>query len=200
MLLFLFTTIILASCDGDNDDGNVSGSPGTLQLVQTSYNASEGTFVNIFVHRSGGNSGVVSVDYTTADGDAVGGSDYTATSGTLTWPDGLSGNLTISIFITGDNTVELPESFTVTLSNVSVATLGANSSATVNIIDSDPLDMMATYSHTCPGFSLVLGASAHGPKLSKPYRHGKTKSTRPSNFAVWPLLALKSVLCNAAKS
>ena len=41
------------------------------------------------------------------------------------------------IAITDDATAEPAESFTVTLSNVSVATLGANSSATVNIIDDD---------------------------------------------------------------
>jgi hypothetical protein len=127
---------MLSAC-GDGDDGTLPGLPGTLQLAATSYDATEGTVVNIFVARSGGSDGIVSVDYATVDGDAVGGSDYTAASGTLTWPDGLSGNQTISIAITDDNTVELSESFTVTLSNVSEATLGANSSATVNIIDND---------------------------------------------------------------
>jgi hypothetical protein len=125
-------------CACGNGDGVITPElPGTLQLAATSYDGTEGTIVNIFVARSGGSDGIVSVDYATADGDAVGGSDYTAASGTLTWPDGLSGNLTISIAITDDVSVELSESFTVTLSNVSVATLGANSSATVNIIDND---------------------------------------------------------------
>ncbi len=127
---------MLSAC-GDGDGGTMPGLPGTLQLAATSYDAAEGTIVNIFVVRSGGSDGTVSVDYATADGDAVAGSDYTAASGTLTWPDGLSGNLTFSIAITDDATVEPSESFTVTLSNVSVATLGANSSATVNIIDND---------------------------------------------------------------
>lgn len=109
--------------------------PGTLQLTESSYDATEGTVVNIIVARSGGRDGVASVDYATSDGNAVGGSDYTSANGTLTWADGLSGNQTISIAIAADNTLELSESFTVTLSNVSVATLGPNSSATVNIID-----------------------------------------------------------------
>ena len=127
---------MLCACGGG--DGRIMpGLPGTLQLTATSYDAIEGTVVNIRVTRSGGSNGIASVDYATSDGDAVGGSDYTAASGTLTWPDGLSGNQTISIAITDDDTVEPSESFTVTLSNVSVATLGANSSATVNIIDND---------------------------------------------------------------
>jgi hypothetical protein len=108
-----------------------------LQLAAISYDVTEGAVVNIFVTRSDGDSGVVSVDYATSDGTAAGGSDYNAANGTLTWPDGLSGNQTISIPITDDNVAEPSEFFTVTLSNVSAATLGTNSSATVNIIDND---------------------------------------------------------------
>ena len=127
---------LLGACGGGGG-GNVPALPGTIQLLKTPFNATEGTFVNIHVARSGGNFGVVSVDYATADGSALGGSDYTAANGTLSWVNGLSGNQTISIPITDDNSVELSETFTVTLSNVLNATLGANSLATVNIIDND---------------------------------------------------------------
>jgi hypothetical protein len=127
---------MLTAC-GDDDNVNRPVLPGTLQFAATSYNATEGTIVNIFVTRSDGSDGIVSVDYATVDGDAVGGSDYAAANSTLTWSDGLSGNQTISIAITDDVTVEPSESFTVTLSNVSRAALGTNSSATVNIIDND---------------------------------------------------------------
>jgi hypothetical protein len=61
--------------------------------------------------------------------------DYRGTSGTLVFADGVSGYQTISIPITDDNTPEVAETFTVTLSNVSGATLGAPSSATVNIVN-----------------------------------------------------------------
>jgi len=129
-----------AGCGGGGGGGGGGGSgntPGTIQLLEISFDATEGTVVNIRVARSGGNSGVVSVDYVTSDGTAVGGSDYPAASGTLTYANQTGGNQTISIAITDDNTAEGLESFTVTLSNVSGATLGANSSATVNIIDND---------------------------------------------------------------
>lgn len=122
---------IIAS--GGGGGGGINA-PGTLQFLESSFDVTEGMVVNIKVARSGGSSGVASVDYATADGTAVGGSDYTAANGTLTWADGLSGNKTISIPITDDDAAELSESFTVTLSNVSGATLGAISSATVNII------------------------------------------------------------------
>jgi hypothetical protein len=87
------------------------------------------------VTRSGGSSGVASVDYATVDGTAAAGADYPATNGTLTFADGVSGNQTISIPITNDGAAELAEAFTVALSNVSGATLGARSSATVNIVN-----------------------------------------------------------------
>jgi hypothetical protein len=122
---------IIASGGGG---GGGSNSPGTIQFLESSYDVTEGAVVNIRVARSGGSSGAASVDFATLDGTALGGSDYTATTGTLTWGDGLSGNKTISIPITDDDMVEPSESFTVTLSNVSGATLGAVSSATVNII------------------------------------------------------------------
>ena len=135
VIIFVF---FLAACGGDDnsDDGN---QPGTLQFSRTSYDVTEGTdgIVNIIVTRSGGSNGAVSVDYATADGSAVAVSDYTAMNGTLTWPDGLAGNLTISIAITDDNSAEGSESFTVALSNVSGATLGDNTSVTINIIDDD---------------------------------------------------------------
>ncbi len=140
--------LVLAACGGDgggvSGDVNMTGPPGTLQFLETSFDASEGTVVNILVARSGGSSGVVSVDYATADGTAVAGSDYPAATGTLTYSDGMSGNQTISIAITDDSTVENTETFTVTLSNISRATLGANSSAVVNIIDNDTATLPIT--------------------------------------------------------
>ncbi|MDH3431134.1 MAG: DUF5666 domain-containing protein [Gammaproteobacteria bacterium] len=136
-----FTTLGACSSSGGGGGGGNNPAPpgpaGTLQIAEISYDAPEGTVVNIFVNRSGGDSGVVSVDYATADGTAIAGADYPAMNGTFTYADGVSGNQTISIPITDDNAAEGPESFTVTLSNVSRATLGANSSATVNIIDND---------------------------------------------------------------
>ena len=135
----------LYACGGGGGGGSSAlAPPGTLQLLETSFDATEGTVVNILVARSGGSSGVVSVDYATADGTGVAGMDYPATNGTLTYADGVSGNQTISIPITDDDTVESPETFTVTLSNVSRATLGANSSATINIIDNDTATLPIT--------------------------------------------------------
>jgi hypothetical protein len=132
--LMTLLLLVLAAC-GSDGGGGVINTAGTIQLGSTTYDVTEGAVINILVTRSGGSSGVASVDYATSDGIAVAGTDYQATSGTLTFPDGLSGNQTISIPITDDSTAEVAEAFTLTLSNVSGATLGVNSSATVNIVN-----------------------------------------------------------------
>jgi len=126
--------LVLTACGGSSGAGG-SNPPGTIQLGSTTYDITEGAVINITVTRSGGSSGVASVDYATVDGTAAAGADYPATSGTLVFADGVSGNQTISIPITDDNTAEVAETFTLTLSNVSGATLGVNSSATVNIVN-----------------------------------------------------------------
>jgi hypothetical protein len=128
------------SADGPTFPGSLSG---TIQLQDTTFDVSEGAAVNIRVARSGGNSGVASVRFATSAGTADEGSDYVAASGTLTWPNQVSGNRTITIPITDDNAAEPLESFTVTLSNVSGAVLGPRSSATVNIVDNDAAALSA---------------------------------------------------------
>ncbi|MDE0561265.1 MBG domain-containing protein [Algoriphagus sp. NF] len=61
-------------------------------------------------------SGGATVDYATADGTAVAGSDYTAVSGTLSFAVGESSK-TIDVPVSGDQLVEPDETFTLTLSN-----------------------------------------------------------------------------------
>jgi hypothetical protein len=58
----------------------------------------------------------VTVDFSTADGDAGSGSDYTAATGSLTFAAGET-QRTISILVSGDAGVESDETFFVTLTN-----------------------------------------------------------------------------------
>jgi hypothetical protein len=131
-LVCILCLAMLSACGGGGDG---SSSPGTLQIEATSFDVREGAIINIRVARSGGSSGVASIDFATMDETAVDGTDYTAANGTLTWANGVAGNRTISIPIADDSKAEFTESFTLVLSNASGATLGANSSVTVNIID-----------------------------------------------------------------
>jgi hypothetical protein len=79
--------------------------------------------------------GQVSVNFATADGSATAGSDYGATSGTLTFANNETSK-TVTIPILDDTADEPDETFTV---NLSGATAGATTgpAATVTITDND---------------------------------------------------------------
>ena len=57
------------------------------------------------------------MDYATSDGTATAGADYTAASGTLSWPAGDLGERTISVPLTNDSQDEANETFRITMSN-----------------------------------------------------------------------------------
>jgi PKD repeat protein len=83
----------------------------------------------------------VTVDYKTADGTATAGSDYTATSGTLKIPAGTdcttsNPSCAITVPVTGDTIYESNETFTLTLSNPTAATI-ADGTATGTIVNDD---------------------------------------------------------------
>jgi hypothetical protein len=76
------------------------------------------------------------VDYTTADADAVAGGDYVATSGTLTFAPGETSK-TITVDVNGDTDVEGDETFTVVLSNPSNAIVSVNQGIATGTIQND---------------------------------------------------------------
>ena len=83
----------------------------------------------------------VTVNYATSNGTATAGSDYTATSGTLTFAAGETAK-TATVTVAGDATAEQSETFTVTLSAPSGATV-ARTSATGTIVDDDTVSGVA---------------------------------------------------------
>ena len=118
-----------------------AGTAGALAFNPGAYTATEGDgTVTISVDRIGGTSGAVSVDYATSDDTALAGSDYTTTTGTLNWADGEGGTKSLNIPITNDGVSETyEEDFTVSLSNAVGTQVSGNSSATVTIVDDEPL-------------------------------------------------------------
>jgi len=69
------------------------------------------------------NGSTVTVDYQTTDGTAQAGSDYVSAAGTLTFPGGTT-TQTLAVVINGDTEDEPDESFFVTLTNPTNATIG----------------------------------------------------------------------------
>ncbi len=77
----------------------------------------------------------VTVDWATSDGTATAGTDYTAGSGTLTFAASDTSK-TLNVAVTGDTADEDNETFTVTLSNASNASV-PDATATGTITDDD---------------------------------------------------------------
>jgi serralysin len=98
-----------------NDDG-----PG-IAINNTS--ATEGNTANFTLTIPSASPNVITVDYTTANGTAIAGSDYTLTAGTATFPAGTTIQ-TITVPTTNDATDEQDEYFYVNLSNPTNSTIG----------------------------------------------------------------------------
>ncbi|WP_425066857.1 Calx-beta domain-containing protein [Reyranella sp.] len=79
--------------------------------------------------------GPVSVNYATADGTATAGSDYAALTGTLTFAAGETSKM-VHVVVNGDTAVEAAETFSLTLSGATGATI-ADATAVGQITDDD---------------------------------------------------------------
>jgi len=120
--------------------------PTGVQFSSATYNTYEGNAsVAITVNRSGDASSSTMVDYATSNGTATAGSDYTNTSGTLTFAAGEL-NKTITVPIINDNLYEAAnETFNLTLSNSTNGALitSATTVVTINDDDSKPTVLMS---------------------------------------------------------
>ncbi|WP_170114188.1 Calx-beta domain-containing protein, partial [Kangiella spongicola] len=122
----------------DNDSATVAVSDVTV--------AEDGVNADFVVTLTGDVQDGVSFNYTTNDGTALAGSDYTATSGTQTFTGNDGETIIISVPITNDTIVEDNETFTLDLSNLTstsvsfsddqgLGTITDNDSASVEIND-----------------------------------------------------------------
>jgi len=116
----------------DNDVG------GTLKLSAATYSAGEaGGSATITVTRSGGSASGVTVHYAAGDGTATAGSDYSSTSGTLTFAAGET-TKTFAVPILNDPLGEGNETVNLTLSNpTGGATLATPNAAVMTIVDDE---------------------------------------------------------------
>ncbi|HKY43590.1 MAG TPA: Calx-beta domain-containing protein, partial [Pyrinomonadaceae bacterium] len=116
--------------------GNGTGANGQVQFSVNVMTVIEDIgLMTVTVVRTGGSAGTLTVDFATADGTAIAGQDYTATSGTLTF----AGGETIKTFqvpITEDAPTDLNETFTISLRNTSnLDSLGLPNILEVIILD-----------------------------------------------------------------
>ncbi|MCU0792934.1 MAG: hypothetical protein MUE42_08820, partial [Opitutaceae bacterium] len=128
-----------------------ASAPGAIRLLSATASTAENTgSVTLQVSRFGGTSGAVSVQFATSTGGSAGtataGSDYTTTTGTLSWAAGEGGYKTVTVPVLQDTASESPETFTVTLSGpTGGATVpAANAKTVVTVRDDDSAPFVTT--------------------------------------------------------
>lgn len=112
---------------------------GELRFQSGSFALTEsGSTLLITVSRVGGSAGEARVDFASSNGTATAGQDYTATSGTLTFANGVTTGI-FSLVISDDTLDEPTETINLTLSNPGGSgAIGTQSTAQVSIFDNDP--------------------------------------------------------------
>lgn len=166
----LLTTV--AACGGSNSDTASTASSSNSSPSSTSSNANGASAVAlasstyvvptsssvavVTINRMGGASGVVSAGYTTVNGTATAGADFSTTSGTVTWADGDTSSRSISVPV---KAAAAGKSFSVVLTSVAgAAGFGSPSAATVA--------MSATTSASSSGTSSSSGGSSKSTSSS----------------------------------
>lgn len=151
---------------------------GGLVTLSVASSVSEATgSLTVTAIRSGSANGAISISYATSNGAATAGSDYTATSGTLSWANGDSANKSFTVPITNDSNYEAAETFVVTLSNpTNGSILGSPSQATVTITNDDAAPTFAITS------ALSVGEAA-GSVTVTVTKSGSTTLSHAVNYA-----------------
>lgn len=129
--------------DAREDDpgqvGDLDESPGTLRLVDAELQGIEGEEATVRVQRVGGHAGAASVSFSTADGSATAGEDYTAAAGSLTWAAGEMGIKSFVVSLLDDALEEGNETVLLALSSPTgeVALDPLRADAVISILDDD---------------------------------------------------------------
>jgi hypothetical protein len=183
-----------AQTDTDTISINVNKG-GSIVFSSATYNAGEGSgTVTITVNRAGGSFGTTKVDYATSNGTAIAGSDYTASSGTLTFANGET-TKTFTVPILEDALNEAPETVNLTLSNAQGSgDIGAQSTATLTINDNDPppslsindVSVTEGNSGTVNAVFTVTLSAISGQTVTVNYQTANGTATAPSDYTAIP--------------
>ena len=130
----------------------------------------------------------VTVNYATADGSAAAGSDYTAANGILTIAAGIPTGTVEVTTLTDDDSSESEETFTLTLTNPSNATLGTNFTGTGRIRNLAPPAAPTGLSATAGNryVTLAWNAPASGAVITHHEYRYKTDSDYQDNWKTIP--------------
>lgn len=132
------TNLVLANDTSEFSPCMTVTPPPTIAFSLAAYSANEGAASRtVIVNRSGALDGTVTVDYSTANGSATAGEDYTATSGTLTFLNGETLK-TFDVPMLNDPNDEPDETVNLSLSNpTGGAALATPSASVLTVTDND---------------------------------------------------------------
>jgi large repetitive protein len=168
------------------DDDTAHLSVGDVSVPEGNFGTSNATFT---VSLDIPSEQTVTVGYATADGTATAGSDYTATSGSLSFGPGVTSK-TVNVPVIGDSLNEADETFSFTLSSPSNAALGT-AQATGTILNDDPLPALSVPDQTVTEgnsgtttmtFTVSLNAPS-GRTVSVHYATANGTAVAPSDYA-----------------
>jgi uncharacterized delta-60 repeat protein len=166
-----------------DDDAPVA--PARVGFTSATKSVSESaTSVTLQVSRTGNTSGASSVDYSTVAGTA-GTSDFTASTGTLTWAANDAAPKSITIALSPDSIDETDETFVLNLGNPSSGTELDAATATVTIQDDDlpPPPLPAHVAVANVAQSVAESATSVAVSVS---RTGNTTGTSSVDYATAP--------------
>ena len=168
-----------------NNDDSTSLNIAAATLIEGNTGTS---IMNLTVSLPAPNKDPVTVNFATSDGTATAGVDYVARTGTLTFPSNVQSQQ-IAITINGDVLFENNETFTVTLSAPSGATIGT-ASAIGTITDDEVLGLSiadATIAESAGGstvpmnFTVALAGASSLP-VTVNFASNNGTATAPNDF------------------
>jgi large repetitive protein len=158
-----------------NDVSVTEGNTGTVNATLT-------------VTLSAASGQTVVVNYATADGTAIAPTDYVSASGTLTFPPGATTRI-VTIPVRGDTTPEADETFTVTLSGATNATV-SRATGTVTILNDDQPVTVAPAALPPPTIGVAYNQAITADGGSGSYTFAVTAGSLPTGLNLSPAGAL----------
>jgi hypothetical protein len=130
-------------------------------FIISDASATEGGNLVFTVTKSGTTSNSFTVNYATANGSAVSGSDYSSSSGTLTFAPAVS-SLTVTVATINDSLAEATENLTLNLSAASGGATISDTQGVGTINDNDVPSFAIGNASVTEGGNLVLGVTMTG--------------------------------------
>jgi Calx-beta domain-containing protein/putative Ig domain-containing protein len=135
----------------EDDQPLPAGSIG-FALIEQQINEND-TTLSVNVLRTDGDFGLISVNYTTTDGTAIDGEDYTTASGELIFDDGEISK-TFNIDLINDELYESNETFSIELTAAQGSPTLTNSTSQISIINDDPSPAAGVLEFSSPVYSV----------------------------------------------